>query len=113
MALGADPDSGAVITLREGRFGPYVTDGETNASLRVGDDPETITPERAVELLVERRAKLAAGGGRKKKAVKKKAAKKKATKKSAAKKSAARKSAATTKAGAKKAAPARPGGDER
>jgi DNA topoisomerase-1 len=111
--LGADPDSGAVITLREGRFGPYVTDGETNASLRVGDDPETITPERAVELLVERRAKLAAGGGRKKKAAKKKAAKKKATKKSAAKKSAARKSAATTKAGAKKAAPARPGGDER
>ena len=43
--------------LKEGRFGPYVTDGETNASLRKGDDPETVTLDRAVELLAERRAK--------------------------------------------------------
>ena len=45
------------IVVRSGRFGPYVTDGETNASLRRGDDPETVTLERAIELLAERRAK--------------------------------------------------------
>jgi DNA topoisomerase-1 len=55
--LGADPGGGKEIVLNEGRFGPYVTDGETNASLRKGDDPETITLDRAVELLAERRAK--------------------------------------------------------
>jgi DNA topoisomerase I len=55
--LGADPVGGKEIVLKEGRFGPYVTDGETNASLRKGDDPETVTIERAVELLAERRAK--------------------------------------------------------
>ena len=41
--------------MREGRFGPYVTDGESNASLRKGDDPLTITLERAAELLADRR----------------------------------------------------------
>jgi DNA topoisomerase-1 len=55
--LGADPVGGKEIVLKEGRFGPYVTDGETNASLRKGDDPETVTLDRAVELLAERRAK--------------------------------------------------------
>ena len=55
--------------VKEGRFGPYVTDGETNASLRRGDDPETVTIERAVELLADRRAKGPApkqkrGGGK-------------------------------------------------
>jgi DNA topoisomerase I len=54
--LGDDSASGQPIVLREGRFGPYVTDGETNASLRKGDDPESITPQRAIELLAERRA---------------------------------------------------------
>ncbi len=54
--LGDDPASGKPIVLREGRFGPYVTDGETNASLRKGDAIESITPQRAVELLAERRA---------------------------------------------------------
>ena len=49
--------TGKQIVVRSGRFGPYVTDGETNASLRRGDDPETVTLERAVELLAERRAK--------------------------------------------------------
>jgi DNA topoisomerase-1 len=43
--------------IKDGRFGPYVTDGETNASLRKGDSVETITDERASELLAERRAK--------------------------------------------------------
>ena len=55
--LGADPSNGKPIVLRDGRFGPYVTDGETNASLRRGDTPDTISLERAVELLAERRAK--------------------------------------------------------
>ena len=50
------PASGKPIVLREGRFGPYVTDGETNASLRKGDTIESITPQRAIELLAERRA---------------------------------------------------------
>jgi DNA topoisomerase-1 len=54
--LGEDPASGKPIVLREGRFGPYVTDGETNASLRKGDVPESVTLQRAVELLAERRA---------------------------------------------------------
>ena len=67
--LGADPVGGSEIVLKEGRFGPYVTDGETNASLRKGDDPETVTLDRAVELLAERRAKgPAKKGGRRRKA---------------------------------------------
>ena len=49
--LGADPVSGKPIVVKEGRFGPYVTDGETNASLRAGDTVEAITHERAAELL--------------------------------------------------------------
>jgi DNA topoisomerase-1 len=55
--LGPDPVNGKPIVLREGRFGPYVTDGETNASLRKSDDPESVTVERAAELLAERRSK--------------------------------------------------------
>ena len=55
--LGDDPATGKPMVVKEGRFGPYVTDGETNASLRKGDDPESITPERGAELLAERRAK--------------------------------------------------------
>jgi DNA topoisomerase-1 len=55
--LGPDPGSGKPIVVKEGRFGPYVTDGETNASLRRGDEPEGLTMDRALELLSERRAK--------------------------------------------------------
>jgi DNA topoisomerase-1 len=55
--LGTDPVGGKEIVLKEGRFGPYVTDGETNASLRKGDDPESVALDRALELLAERRAK--------------------------------------------------------
>jgi len=57
--LGTDPATERPIVLREGRFGPYVTDGETNASLRKGDTIEGISPERAAELLAEKRAKSA------------------------------------------------------
>ncbi len=57
--LGADPSSGKPIVVKDGRFGPYVTDGETNASLRKADTVEGVTVERASELLAERRAKSA------------------------------------------------------
>ena len=53
--LGDDPVSGKQIVVKDGRFGPYVTDGDTNASLRTGDGVETITDERAAELLAIRR----------------------------------------------------------
>jgi DNA topoisomerase I len=55
--LGTDPASGKPMLVKDGRFGPYVTDGETNASLRKGDDVTTITDERAAELLADRRAR--------------------------------------------------------
>jgi DNA topoisomerase-1 len=55
--LGEDPNSKKPIVVKEGRFGPYVTDGETNASLRKGDTVEDITVQRAAELLAERRAR--------------------------------------------------------
>ena len=58
--LGSDPASGRPIVVREGRFGRYVTDGETNAGLRGGESVEGLTLDRAVELLAERRAKGAA-----------------------------------------------------
>jgi DNA topoisomerase-1 len=103
--LGPDPSTNLPVVVKEGRFGPYVTDGTTNASLRKGDVVETIDMDRASELLAERRA--AGPSTRKKKSAAKKApAKKKATakkataKKSTAKKSTAKKASATKKAGA-------------
>jgi DNA topoisomerase-1 len=91
--LGEDPVSGNKVTIKSGRFGTYVTDGEYNATLRQDDDESTITLERAAELLAERRekgpAKKAAKKGTKKAAAKKTAKKtaKKSTKKASAKKS--------------------------
>jgi len=84
--------------LKEGRFGPYVTDGTTNASLRKGDDVETITIERAGELLAERRAagpstRRRAGGAKKAGTAKKATTKKAAAKKAPAKRAAAKKKA--------------------
>ena len=79
--LGDNDVSGKPMTVKDGRFGPYVTDGETNASLQRGDTPETMTDQRANELLSARRAREAEGGG--KKATKKKTTKKKAAKKAA------------------------------
>ena len=101
--LGVDPVSEKPMVIKDGRFGPYVTDGETNASLRKGDEVETITDERASELLQARRDRIADGGGKKKAAKKKAPAKKKAA---AKKKAPAKKKAAAKKAPAKKAAPA-------
>jgi DNA topoisomerase-1 len=98
--LGTDPVSERPVVVKDGRFGPYVTDGETNATLRRDDDVETITPERGFELLAEKRAK-----GPVKKAAKKTAAKKTAAKKAPAKKTAAAKAAgAPAKTAAKTAA---------
>jgi DNA topoisomerase I len=88
--LGADPVTGKPVVVREGRFGPYVTDGEANASLRKGDSVEQITIERAAELLVERRAKGPATP--RKRAAKKTTAKKTTAKKTTAKRSAPKKS---------------------
>ncbi len=98
--LGADPETGLPVAVREGRFGPYVTDGTTNASLRKGDDPMTVTIERAAELLADRRA---AGPSTRRRAGAKKATAKKATAKKATAKKATAKKATAKKATAKKA----------
>lgn len=100
--LGDNDVSGKPMSVKDGRFGAYVTDGTTNASLRKGDTPETMTDARANELLSERRAKEAAEGAGGAKKAGKKAGKKSGTK--AAKKSGAKK--AGTKA-AKSSAAAR------
>ncbi len=61
--LGDDPDTGKPMVVKNGRFGPYVTDGETNASLRKGDDVDALTVQRASELLADRRATAPAEAG--------------------------------------------------
>ena len=96
--LGEDPATGKPVVIKDGRFGPYFTDGETNVTLRRGDDPATVTPERAFELLAEKRAK----GPAKKRTTRKTTAKKTTAKKTAAKKTAAKKTTAK-KAAAKTA----------
>jgi DNA topoisomerase I len=63
--LGNDPASGKPMVIKDGRFGPYVTDGETNASLRKGDEVASLTPERGAELLADRRAAAPAPRARK------------------------------------------------
>ncbi|MFD4316845.1 type I DNA topoisomerase [Streptomyces sp. NPDC058548] len=90
--LGTDPVSEKPVVVKDGRFGPYVTDGETNATLRTGDSVEEITPERGYELLAEKRAK-----GPAKKAAKKAPAKKATTAKKAATKTAAKKTTTAAK----------------
>ncbi|MFF3251104.1 type I DNA topoisomerase [Actinacidiphila glaucinigra] len=102
--LGTDPVSERPVVVKDGRFGPYVTDGETNATLRRDDDVETITPERGYELLAEKRAKGPAKKTAKKAPAKKTAAKTTAAKKTAAKTTAAKKTAAKTTAAKKTAA---------
>jgi DNA topoisomerase-1 len=109
--VGDDPATGKPIELKQGRFGPYVTDGETNASLRTGDDPATVSLARAAELLQDRRdrgpsTRPARGRGAKK-ATKKATAKKspaKATAKTTTAKKATAKKATAKQAAAKKAA---------
>jgi DNA topoisomerase-1 len=92
--LGEDPVTKRAVVVRTGRFGLYVTDGETNATLRLGDTPETISLDRACELLAERRN--AEPSTRPRKAVKK-AAKKAPAKRAGAKKAPAKKSTGAQK----------------
>jgi DNA topoisomerase-1 len=99
--MGPDPITERPMVIKDGRFGPYVTDGEVNASLRRGQTPEELTVEQASEMLAEKRAK---GPAPRKKAAAKKAADAPA-KKTTAKKTA--KKAVAKKAAAKKASPAR------
>ncbi len=105
--FGPDPTTGGEIQLKEGRFGPYVTDGITNASLRKGDTVDGLTQDRAIELLADRRAagpslrkasRRSASGASKRAGSSKKAA---ASKKSAP---SAKRAAATKKAAPRKAA---------
>jgi DNA topoisomerase-1 len=91
--LGEDPVTKRQVSVRSGRFGFFVTDGEVNATLRLGDTPDTISLDRACELLAERRN--AEPSTRPRKAVKKAA--KKTAKKSTAKKAATKKTAGATK----------------
>ncbi len=97
--LGVDPTTALPVVVKDGRFGPYVTDGEVNATLRRGDEVESLTLERATELLGDKRAK----GPTTKKAAGRKTSKKSTAKKTAAKKSTAKKTAAK-KSTAKKTA---------
>jgi len=96
--MGEDPASGRPIVVKEGRWGPYVTDGETNASLRQGDAVDSLTPQRAAELLAERRA--AAPSAPRRRAPARKPA-------GAAKKTAASKPAASKAAASKNGEPTR------
>ena len=81
--LGTDPTSGRPVVIKDGRFGPYFTDGETNVTLRRDDDPATVTPERAYELLAEKRAK---GPAKKKRTTRKTTAKKSTNRKTTTRK---------------------------
>jgi DNA topoisomerase-1 len=101
--LGPDPVTNRPMVIKDGKFGPYVTDGETNASLRVGDDPVTLSPERGAELLQTRRQAVAEGTVGTKKPAKKAATKKAATKKPGKK--------ASTKTAGSKRATKKPAGD--
>ena len=92
--LGTDPVSERPVVVKDGRFGPYVTDGETNATLRKDDEVESLTPERGYELLAEKRARGPV----------KKVAKKAPAKKAAATKTAAKKTTTAKKTVAKKTA---------
>ncbi|EDY43003.1 type I DNA topoisomerase [Streptomyces sp. SPB074] len=131
--LGEDPVSGKPVVVKDGRFGAYVTDGETNATLRASDSVEELTPERGYELLAEKRAKgpakktakkaakkapakktatkTAAAGAAKKTAAKKTAAKKTTAKKTTAKKTTAGAAAKKTAAGARSASAGGAGDD--
>jgi DNA topoisomerase-1 len=98
--LGTDPITEKPLVIKDGRFGPYVTDGETNASLRRGMSVETMTLEAASQMLMERRAQGPAAP--RKKAAKSTAAKKTAAKKTSARKSTGKKTTASKQATARK-----------
>jgi DNA topoisomerase-1 len=103
--FGDDPTSGRPIVAKEGRWGPYVTDGETNASLRQGDAVESLTPQRAAELLADRRAAGPAAPRRRAPAAKAPGAKASGTKAAGAKSAGAKSSGAKSGAKSGRAAP--------
>ena len=90
--LGQDPATDKPVVIKDGRFGPYITDGQTNVTVPRSEDPATISAERAFELLADKRAK----GPAKKRTTRKTTAKKTTTKKTAAKKTATKKTTAKT-----------------
>ena len=90
--LGQDPATEKPVVIKDGRFGPYITDGQTNVTVPRSEDPATISAERAFELLADKRAK----GPAKKRTTKKTTAKKATTKKATTKKAAAKKTTAKT-----------------
>ena len=90
--LGQDPATEKPVVIKDGRFGPYITDGQTNVTVPRSEDPATISAERAFELLADKRAK----GPAKKRTTRKTTAKKTTTKKTAAKKTATKKTTAKT-----------------
>ena len=98
--LGQDPATEKPVVIKDGRFGPYITDGQTNVTVPRSEDPATISAERAFELLADKRAK----GPAKKRNTRKTTAKKATTKKTAAKKTTTTKKAATKTATSKAAA---------
>jgi DNA topoisomerase-1 len=107
--FGEDPATGKELSLREGRYGPYVTDGETNASLPRGESPADMTLERAAELVAEKRAK----GPSKRTGSRKKSTRKKTSRsKSTAKKTGAGKKATAKKTTAKKSTARKATGDK-
>ncbi|OBY94702.1 DNA topoisomerase, partial [Actinomyces oris] len=97
--LGQDPATEKPVVIKDGRFGPYITDGQTNVTVPRSEDPATISAERAFELLADKRAK----GPAKKRTTRKTTAKKTTTKKTTTKKAATKKAAATKKTAAKTA----------
>ena len=92
--LGQDPATDKPVVIKDGRFGPYITDGQTNVTVPRSEDPATITAERAFELLADKRAKGPAN---------KRTTRKTTTRKTAAKKTTAKKTTATKKTAAKTA----------
>ena len=94
--LGQDPATEKPVVIKDGRFGPYITDGQTNVTVPRSEDPATISAERAFELLADKRAK----GPAKKRTTRKTTAKKTTTKKATTKKAAAK--TASSKAAASK-----------
>lgn len=97
--LGQDPATEKPVVIKDGRFGPYITDGQTNVTVPRSEDPATISAERAFELLADKRAK----GPAKKRTTRKTTAKKTTTKKATTKKAAATKKTAAKTASSKAA----------
>ena len=98
--LGQDPATEKPVVIKDGRFGPYITDGQTNVTVPRSEDPATISAERAFELLADKRAK----GPAKKRTIRKTTAKKTTTKKATTKKAATAKTATAKTASSKTAA---------